>query len=332
MDHDAVAALLGDPTTVISDADWLAIQEHFAVCDLCTAGPAVLAAAVQGELSLIRFGLDAGRSIFRPWWLAGPIIGLVITLGILSYLFFSGGGAQPVVPSPTPTPTPTVMATATPMPTATPTPTPGPMPTPTTIPPTPTPLPTPAPSPSPLPTPTPEPPTPVPTPTRTRSLCPATCIPTQVPLVGTATEDAAYAEELFRLTNELRVQTGLDPLAEDARLVSSAREYARFVLLSQWWKTHPYVREIHCGADCRDTYDRVLDAGYPRACVGENVMGGTVGLTPADMWSILESGQHEDPARPLFRYVGVACYVRKDVSEFACVQVLGAEQGTPCPE
>ena len=150
--------------------------------------------------------------------------------------------------------------------------------------------------------------------------------------MGTASENATYAEELFRLTNELRVQAGLDPLVEDARLLSAAQQYAQFVVLSQWWKTHPYVPEIHCGADCRDMYDRAVNAGYPRACIGENVMWGTVGLTPAETWTNLGTGQHEDPANPLFRYVGVACYVREDPHEFACVQVLGTEEGTPCPE
>lgn len=332
MEHDAVVALLGDPTALISDADWLAIEEHFAICDRCAAGPVALATAVQGELSLIRFGLDAGRSIFRPWWLGGPIVGLVITVGILSYLFFSGGPAQPVplTSTPTPTPTPTATATATPTATPTPTPTPSPMPSPTPIPPSPTILPSPTPTPPPLVTTTPEPPTPVPTPvpipTTTPSLCPATCIPTELPLIGTATEDAAYAQELFRLTNELRAQTGLDDLAEDARLLSSAREYAQFVVLSQWWKTHPYIPEIHCGADCRDMYDRAVDAGYPPAYVGENVMWGSVGRGAEQAFNEMVRGFHEDPTNPLFDRMGIACYVRSDPApaEYACVQVLAA--------
>jgi hypothetical protein len=149
--------------------------------------------------------------------------------------------------------------------------------------------------------------------------------------VGTATEDVAYAQDLLRLTNESRVQAGLDPLAWDDRLLSAAREYAHFVVLSQWWKTHPYVPEIHCGADCRDMYERTVDAGYPPACIGENVMWGTVGLAPGETWTNLMTGQREDPLNPLFRYVGLACYLREDLNEFACVQVLAAAAGTPCP-
>lgn len=336
MDHDAVAALLGNPTAIISDADWLAIDEHFAVCDLCTAGPAVLAAAVQGELSLIRFGLEAGRSIFRPWWLGGPIIGLMIMVGILSYVFFSGAPAQPVVPTPTPTPMPTATATAIPTPTVTPTSTFTPMPGPTLIAATEKPAPSTTPSPSPTTTMTPGPPVATATPTstllRTPSLCPANCVLTVVLLVGTAREDATYADELLQLTNGKRLEVGLDPLLPNERLLSAAQGYAEFVVLSEWWKTHPYAPDIHCDADCHDMYVRALSAGYPAACIGENVMGGTVDLTAKEMWSIVMAGPHEDPAKPVFRYVGVACYRRDDLGEFACVQVLGAEEGTPCPE
>jgi len=328
MDHDSVAALLADPAAVISDADWPAIQEHFAVCDLCIAGPAVLAAAVQGELSLIRFGLDAGRSIFRPWWLGGPIIGLVITVGILSYLFLSGGPAQPAEPAFTLTPAPTPTATATAISTVTPTPTVTPMPSPTLSAATETPASSTTPSPPPSATIAPEPATPTPTsvPTTTPSLCPATCVPTQVPLVGTATEDATYADELFRLTNELRLQAGLDPLEGDPRLLSSARQYAEFMVLSRWWTTHPYVPEIHCGADCRDMYQRAVDAGYPPAYIGENVLWGTVGRTAEQAFNDMIQGAHEDPNDPRYGHMGIACYVRSDPgpAEYACVQMLGA--------
>jgi uncharacterized protein YkwD len=145
--------------------------------------------------------------------------------------------------------------------------------------------------------------------------------------MGTATEDNSYAQEVFRLTNELRAQSGLDPLTEDARLLSAARDYARFVVLSQWWKTHPYVPEIHCGADCRDMYDRAVDAGYPPAYVGENVMWGSVGRTAEQAFNEMIQGFHEDPTDPRFSHMGVACYVRNDPgpAEYACVQVLAAE-------
>lgn len=335
MDHDAVAALLGDPTAVISDADWVAIQEHFAVCDLCVAGPAVLAAAVRGELSLLRFGLDGGRSIFRPWWLGGPIVGLVITVGILSYVFFAGGAAQPAAPTatatptPTPTPTPTATASSTPAPTPTATPTPTPSPSSTPLPPSPTPeLFTPTPSPPPLATATAEPVTPAPTsaPTTTPSFCPASCIPTDIPLVGTATEDAVYAQELFRLTNERRAAAGLDPLEADSRLVDAAQSYAEFVVLSRWWTIHPHIPEIHCGVDCRDMYDRARDAGYPPAYIGENVLWGSVGRSAEQAFDDMIAGAHEDPNDATYGYMGIACYVRTDPGppEYACVQVLAA--------
>jgi hypothetical protein len=79
-------------------------------------------------------------------------------------------------------------------------------------------------------------------------------------------------------------------------------------------------------------YDRAVDAGYPPACVGENVMWGSIGVTPAQTWGTLIASPHEKPERPVFDYVGLACYFREDSGEFACVQVLAAEGGTPCPE
>jgi hypothetical protein len=79
-------------------------------------------------------------------------------------------------------------------------------------------------------------------------------------------------------------------------------------------------------------YGRAVQAGYPPACIGENVMLGTGQLAAKDMWNVLMNGPREDPANPLFRYVGLACYAREDLSEFVCAQVLAAEGGTLCPE
>jgi uncharacterized protein YkwD len=147
--------------------------------------------------------------------------------------------------------------------------------------------------------------------------------------VGTAIEDTTYAQELFRLTNERRLGVDLDALETDPRLVSAARDYARFVVLSRWWTTHPYAPEIHCGEDCRDMYDRVVDAGYPPAFIGEIVMWGSVGRTAEQAFNemiAVTRGLPEDPMNPRFRRMAVACYVRNDPApaEYACVQILAA--------
>jgi hypothetical protein len=119
---------------------------------------------------------------------------------------------------------------------------------------------------------------------------------------------------------------------EDGRLVAAAQNYARFVLLSSWQSTHPGLLQVHCDADCRNMYGRAVQAGYPPACTGENVMLGTGQMAAEDMWNILMNGPHEDAANALFRYSGVACYAREDHSEFVCVQLLAAEGGTPCSQ
>ena len=145
--------------------------------------------------------------------------------------------------------------------------------------------------------------------------------------MGTAEEKPDYAQELFGLTNERRKRAGLDPLEPDDRLLSAARDYARSVVLSRWWTTHPYVPEIHCGVDCRDMYDRAVDAGYPPAHIGENVLWGSWGRTAEQGFNdMIQGGEDPNDPRYSYRYMAIACYVRRDPppAEYACVQVLGA--------
>lgn len=311
MDHDAVAALLGDPTAVISDAEWPAIQEHFAVCDLCVVGPAVLATAVQGELSIIRFSLDAGRSIFRPWWLGGPIVALVITVGILSYAFVSGGSVQTEehFPSPTATATPTVTVTPTPAATPTPSLTSTPSPTPTPLTPTPPPSPTPSPTPSTTATPPP--------PTLTPSTTPPvlSCEPAGLPLTPSPEggQDRALAERLLQLVNQARENNGLTELVEHPALTQAAQAYSEELAQScPQCNPHegPSVSEL--SAEIRA---RVEAAGYSNPC------------TPGELWTY---GFPWTPAQelcsawvtsPLHRSImlgqdlqesGVGCYVRRE--------------------
>ena len=311
MDHDAVAALLGDPTAIISDADWLAIQEHLSVCDLCTAGPAVLAVAVQGELSLIRFGLEAGRSIFRPWWLAGPIIGLVITLGILSYLFFSGAPAQPVVPTATPTSTPTPTATVTATPTVTPIPTPTPMPSPTPFPATPTVPPSAMPSPTPLATATSEPPTPVATPTPLV----LSCEPGGPSLTPSSEggQDLALADKLLQLVNQARANNGLTALAEHPALTQAAQAYSEYLA-----RTCPQC-DPHQGRSYGELWQgiqrRVREAGY----TGSTTPGEL--WIPGFLWTSAQELCTQWMSKPVHRSIllredlreaGLGCYVRRE--------------------
>ncbi len=124
--------------------------------------------------------------------------------------------------------------------------------------------------------------------------------------------------------DQYRTQRGLPPLAPDQRLATAAAEYAKFVVESRWW-TQMTGTNIHLGPDCRDMYDRAIAAGYPPAWIGENVMWGSLDLPVEQMFSILLSSPHEDPARDLFVYTGISCWVRQaGTAERACVQVFGS--------
>jgi RNA polymerase sigma factor (sigma-70 family) len=217
----------------------------------------------------------------------------------------------PVPPSPTPT--------------ARPSPTPSPTPAPT-----PTPVSTPSPTPEPaFPDTQPPPPALVPTITSgTVVLPPSTwCLPVDVQLTGSATEDPGLATALTNATNSYRAAQGLSPLAPDSRLLKAARQHALFVVRSRWWTEHAGDVTIHCDAAGLDHRERAVAAGYPLTIdgnlvwIGENVAWGAVGRPTDQIFADILAGG-EDPADPRFRHVGIACYTRASPSEYACVQVL----------
>ena len=269
-----------------------------------------------------------GVSVMWPYrtarWKAS-FLGLTLTMLVLfggggGFLVWegtsalAGGGSSavlrkvkpPTIASPTPTSAPTPTPTATPEPKVTPT------------------L---APSPSPAPIPTSADPQPTPevrptVPGGTVILPPSTwCEPESVALSGTATEDPSLATALVAKTNQYRASKGLTSLISDGRLLAAARDHAKFVVLSRWWTAHAGDVTIHCDADGWDQAERAVQAGYPIVYVGENVAWGSVGR-PTDeiLADIVASG--EDPADSRFHYVGLACYTRSDLNEYACVQVM----------
>jgi RNA polymerase sigma factor (sigma-70 family) len=152
-----------------------------------------------------------------------------------------------------------------------------------------------------------------------------TCGAPQPVVLGPASADDSYASAMLDLSNQYRSQRGLPALAVDGRLNSAAAEHAKFVAETQWW-TKMQGSQIHYGPDCRDMYDRAIANGYPPAWIGENVMWGSVGLAPSDLFNIMLNSVHEDPANTIFAYTGIACFVRSSTSpaEFACVQVYAS--------
>lgn len=237
----------------------------------------------------------------------------------------AGFMSTPATSTPTPTPAPTAMVTAPPSPSPTPTLTP---------------IQTPASPTTPAPTPPPPPP---PSSTPALILEPASqCTPSAAgPLTGDAVEDATLADQLTVLTNGRRAERGLPDFVPDASLLAAARQHAQFVLGSRWWLDRGGSL-IHCQPDGSDMYWRarcagpppwhVADAvrygtvpcdGYPPAYVGENVAYGTVGRLPQQVFADMLTG--EDPAKPEFVAMGLACYVRSDVEEYVCVQLMAGE-------
>jgi RNA polymerase sigma factor (sigma-70 family) len=152
------------------------------------------------------------------------------------------------------------------------------------------------------------------------------CVPASVAALGPTTADTAYASAVFARSNDVRARAGMPPLATDDRLAAAAAEYARFVAETRWWDTTAGSGAgIHVGADCRDHFDRAVAHGYPHTVVGENVLWQTGNVTPEAAFAALLAGPHEDPAVPDFARTGVACYVRLDVQERACVQIFAGE-------
>ncbi len=173
----------------------------------------------------------------------------------------------------------------------------------------------------------PAPPTAIPSPVPpapTETPAPACGAPQPV-VLGPASADDSYASAMLDLSNQYRAQQGLPALIPDSRLNSAAAEHAQFVAETRWW-TIMQGTQIHLGADCRDMYDRAIAAGYPPAWIGENVMWGSVGLAPSDLFNIMLNSVDEDPANTIFAYTGIACFVRSSTSpaEFACVQVYAS--------
>lgn len=269
------------------------------------------------------------RNVTTTWryqttgWRAAHLgSGLVATTGIVvGGLFFadavfSDGPPEPdpVVAGASSTPEPTLTPTLTPTATSTATLTP-----PVTLAPTPTPASTPAGTPT-------GSRSPAPTPTAIFVEPPSLCQPLASPsLTSSATEDADFADQLVSLTNQYRAQFGLAPLRNDENLVKAARQHAEFVVRSRWWTEHSDFT-IHCDPDGLDMYWRSRGAGYPPAYVGENVAWGTIGRTSNQAFSdIMSSPGREDPADGRFRAIGVACFIRTDPAEYACVQVMASE-------
>lgn len=185
----------------------------------------------------------------------------------------------------------------------------------------PPPLPTPTPQPTPTPTPTPVPPTPTPTPVPPQPTAPAPeasqpVAPAAAPPSVQQT-DSATAAALVSLTNDLRTQHGLPPLAVNPALTAAAESYAIVMATNDWLS--------HTGPDGSTLGTRANAAGYTGwNFLAENLY---VGYAGADAASILQAwaespGHLESMLSPNATEFGIGCHVLGD-SRW-CAQEFGA--------
>ncbi len=179
-----------------------------------------------------------------------------------------------------PQPIPILTATPTPSPSPAPTPRPTPIPTPAEA------QPTPAPATSPPPPPAPTPPPPPP--------------PQQY-------ADGVAAAAILTLTNDLRAQYSLPPLAANSALAAAAQAYAETMATNDWF--------AHEGPDGSTPPSRAIAAGYTGwSYLAENLYRGFYAEAPSSIiqaWTaspahlaIILSEQAAE--------IGVGCYVVGD--------------------
>lgn len=205
-------------------------------------------------------------------------------------------------------PTPTPVPTQTPRPTPAPTPTPSPKPTPTPVPP-----PTTEPAPQSASEPAPSPalqaaiaPTPAPT-----------LAPTPPPPPPQRYADTETATAILALTNDLRAQYGLPPLAANGALAAAAQAYAETMAANDWF--------AHNGPDGSTLSSRVTASGYTGwSYLSENLYRGYYGESAASIiqaWVASATHLHAMLSVSATE-IGVGCYVSGDYRW--CVQDFGA--------
>ena len=180
-------------------------------------------------------------------------------------------------------------------------PTPAPSPTAT---PAPSPLPTPSPAPQPAREPTQPPPRPEPPP-----------VPSPAPpLQGRADPEVAAA--VYALTNELRAENNLPPLAHNGALDGSANGYAAILAANDWF--------AHEGPDGSTIKSRAEAAGYSGwRYLSENLYRGFYGDSAESIvqaW-VDSPGHYSNMLGEQITEIGVACYVNGDLRW--CVQDFG---------
>lgn len=185
------------------------------------------------------------------------------------------------IPLPTPAPTQIpVVITSIPPPYRIPTNQPVPSATPFIFPPTATPIPFIPPTPS----------TPIPTPTAAL----------QTPDNGSDTRISQFEQDIFRLTNDQRVQNGVTPLIWSDALGQIARAH------SQDMQTRNFFE--HTNPDGLNPFQRMQNAGISFTTAGENIAGAPTADIIVDNW-MHSPGHRANILNPAFGHLGVGVSV-----------------------
>ena len=114
------------------------------------------------------------------------------------------------------------------------------------------------------------------------------------------TDDSAWAREVLRLTNEIRVQYGLNELVWDDKLAEAGREHCIDMAAREYFD--------HNTPEGLTPMDRMHNAGIWRSYAGENIAAGQVDpQAVVEAW--MESpGHRENILEPVYTSMGAAFY------------------------
>lgn len=180
-----------------------------------------------------------------------------------------------------------------------------------------TPTPSPSPAPTPIPTPTPTPVEAQPTPTPATSPPPPPPPTPPPPLPPQQYADGVAAAAILTLTNDLRAQYSLPPLAANSALAAAAQAYAETMATNDWF--------AHEGPDGSTLASRATAAGYTGwSYLAENLYRGFYAEAPTSIiqtWTASPAHLAATLSEQATE-IGVGCYVVGDYRW--CTQEFGA--------
>lgn len=133
--------------------------------------------------------------------------------------------------------------------------------------------------------------------------------------------DFEFSTELIRLTNQLRMQNGFNPLKIHLSLTLAAQNYSEVLAQNDYF--------AHEGPDGSLPWDRMAAEGFNyNTWKGENLVKGDIDYDPQGLFDVLvkSEGHKANMLNPNYKFIGVSCYVRNlSYPIRLCVQEFGGE-------